>query len=358
MKKIFYSLLTFTLMITACTDTQKYYTVDDFASVDKIDAHVHIWTNDNDLVNQATLDNFKAITVMVDYGGHENVEAQYKYSLHHLAESPDKVQYIATFEIEGLDEPDWLENTIAKIDEHMEAGAIGVKVWKNIGMVYRDKDGNLVMIDDPRIDPVFKYLAEKKIPVLGHLGEPKNCWLPLEEMTTNNDRNYFTKNPEYHMYLHPEFPSYDDQIAARDNMLENNPDLIFIGAHLGSLEWDLDELALRLDKFPNMAVDLAERMGQLFDQTSSDPDKVRNFFIKYQDRLLYATDRIDEGEESNAADFNETLHAMWEFDWKYFVSDEDMSSHLINKGFKGIKLPKTVIDKLYYENAKKWYGVF
>src|SRR5688500_20289032 len=118
-------------------------------------------------------------------------------------------------------------------------------------MVYRDKDNKLIMIDDPRFEPIFKMLTDRKIAVIGHLGEPKNCWLPLEEMTVNNDRNYFKNHPEYHMYLHPEYPAYDEVIASRDRFLEKHADLRFVGAHLGSLAWNLDELGKRLDYCQN-----------------------------------------------------------------------------------------------------------
>ena len=95
------------------------------------------------------------------------------------------------------------------------------------------------------------------------------------------------------MFLHPEYPSYEDQINARDHLLELHPDLIFIGCHLGSLEWNVDELAKRLDKFPNMAVDMAARICHLQYQSQRTAIKVRDFCIKYQDRLLYGTDLSD-----------------------------------------------------------------
>lgn len=101
-------------------------------------------------------------------------------------------------------------------------------------------------------------------------------------MTVKSDSAYFANHPHYHMYLHPEYPSYEDQINARDHMLEKHPELTFIGCHLGSLEWNIDELAKRLDKFPNMAVDMAERICHLEYQSAKDLKKVRDFCIKYQ----------------------------------------------------------------------------
>ena len=109
-------------------------------------------------------------------------------------------------------------------------------------------------------------------------------------MTTDNDREYFRNHPQYHMYLHPEMPGYEDQIGARDRFVAAHPQLRFVGAHLGSLEYDVDRIAAFLDRFPNASVDMAARMSQVQYQSVRDLEKVRNFFVSYQDRLLYGTD--------------------------------------------------------------------
>ena len=96
-------------------------------------------------------------------------------------------------------------------------------------------------------------------------------------MTTDNDREYFKEHPQYHMYLHPEMPSYEDQIKARDNFVAAHPKLRFVGAHLGSLEYDVDRIAAFLDRFPNANVDMAARMSQVQYQSVRDPEKVREF---------------------------------------------------------------------------------
>ncbi|GGW21986.1 amidohydrolase family protein [Arenibacter certesii] len=339
-------------------ENQEYYTLEDFNKVAKIDTHIHVFTNRNSFVEQAKKDNFRLLNIMVDLSkGKELIKSQYSYSFAQKKAHPGQYEVVSSFSIEDWDNPDFIMNTIAWLDKSFEEGAIGVKVWKNIGMVFRDKDNQLIMIDHPRLDAIFNHLVSKKIPLVGHLGEPKNCWLPLEEMTTNNDRAYFEEHPQYHMYQHPELPSYEEQIAARDRMLEKHPDLVFIGAHMGSLEWSVDELAERLDKFPNMSIDLAARMGQVFYQTAEDREKVRNFFIKYQDRVLYATDLTDDGKD-DADELMQEMHDTWFRDWRFFVTDEVMTSNLVNEEFKGLKLPKQVVDKIYLHNAKKWLNMF
>ncbi|GBF20684.1 MULTISPECIES: amidohydrolase family protein [Arenibacter] len=346
------------LLTISCVEKNEYYTLDDFDKVDKIDTHIHVFADRNSFVNQAKKDNFRLLNIMVDLSkGEELIKEQYDYCLAQKKGHPEDYEFATSFSIEDWDNPDFTKNTIAWLDKSFEEGAIAVKVWKNIGMVFRDKDNELIMVDNPKLDTIFDYLASKKIPLVGHLGEPKNCWLPLDEMTTNNDRKYFSEHPQYHMYQHPELPSYEEQIAARDRMLEKHPNLVFIGAHMGSLEWSVDELAKRLDKFPNMSIDLAARMGQVFYQTVENREKVRAFFIKYQDRLLYATDLSDDGEE-NVGEMQKEMHKMWLTDWRFFVTDELMASDLVNEEFRGLKLPKEAVDKIYFQNAKKWLKMF
>jgi predicted TIM-barrel fold metal-dependent hydrolase len=156
------------------------------------------------------------------------------------------------------------------------------------------------------------------------------------------------------MFLHPDFPSYEDQINARDHLLEKHPDLIFVGCHLGSLEWNVDELAKRLDKFPNMAVDMAARICHLEYQSAKDREKVRNFCIKYQDRLLYGTD-LSSNDNNDGNKLASWIHETWTDDWKYFATADKMTSNTFRGTFQGLKLPKEVINKIYNENAIKWY---
>lgn len=341
------------IAVVSCQN-KNYYSLEDFSKVEKIDSHYHIYTENENSVEQAKKDNFRLLNINTYSGGCERVVEAHQGLKSLKQQFPETTEFTATFCLEGWDEPGWAENTIAWIDQCVADGAIAVKVWKNIGMEFRNKDSVLIMIDDPQFDPVFQHLSEKEIPLVGHLGEPKNCWLPLEEMTTKNDSNYFANNPRYHMYLHPEYPSYEEQMEARDRMLEKHPGLIFIGCHLASLEWSVDEMAAFLDRFPNASMDMAARMGQLFYQTVEDREKVRSFFINYQDRLMYGTDIIDRGQEKEA--FQERMHQTWLKDWEYLVTDNKMSSSLINGEFRGLKLPKEVVDKIYAVNVKRWYG--
>jgi hypothetical protein len=354
MKRVIYFQVVLLFALAGCSDS--YYSEKDFTSVVKVDAHVHIRSDKHDFEEQALKDNFKVLTINYDVGTAEEVKEQLNYALASIKKYPGRVYYAATFRFDSArwGNSEWADSTIMQLKHNVAGGAIAVKFWKNIGMAEKDINGNFIMIDNEKFDPIIDYLITNKIPMVGHFGEPKNCWLPVEKMTVKGDKNYFSQNPKYHMYLHPECPTYEKQIASRDHMLEKHPDLIFISCHLGSLEWDVDELAKRLDQFPNMAADMAGRIVHLQYQSMQNRDKVRNFIIKYQDRLIYGTD-LGANENSDPKDLIAYVHKIWFSDWKYFVTNEKMSSEDFDGQFTGLKLPKKVIEKIYSKNARKWY---
>lgn len=208
----------------------------------------------------------------------------------------------------------------------------------------------------------MNHLEAKRIPLVAHQPEPKNCWLPLEAMTTENDRSYFREHLEYYMYLHPEQASYETLIAARDRFVAKRPKLIFIGAHMASLEWSVDQLAKFLETYPNATADLAARMTQVQFQSKADPQKVRQFFIKYQDRLLYGTDLTEDpldpharvqNPPSDGKSFETEADGFWRSDWLYLATGDVQHIEAIKADVKGLALPKSVIDKIYYSNAHR-----
>jgi predicted TIM-barrel fold metal-dependent hydrolase len=185
-------------------------------------------------------------------------------------------------------------------------------------------------------------------------------------MTTENDRSYFREHPEYHMYLHPEMPTYETLMAARDRFVDRHPRLSFVGAHMASLEWSVDVLAAFLDAHPGASVDLAARMTQVQYQSAKDRDKVREFFIRYQDRLLYGTDLTES--PVTAADraqnppvergrFQQEADGFWRSDWRYLATAVSQHIDAIDADVVGLALPAAVIDKLYDRNARRVFAL-
>ncbi len=335
------------------TDTT-FYTPADFASVKKYDTHVHINIRDSALVHQARLDNFRLLTVNVTPAYYPRLEEQQRIAVEMVKKFPGMLAYATTFSLDNFNTPGWQQHQLDYLKDSFDKGAIAVKIWKNVGMELRNGQGKFVMADDVKFDSIFSYLASRHIPLLGHLGEPRNAWLPLDKMTINGDRSYFTKHPEYHMFLHPEYPTYEDQVRARDHLLEKHPDLTFIGAHLGSLEWNIDSLASRFERFPNMAVDMAARLSAIQYQAVTKGTPVRDFFMKYQDRLIYATD-LEQHDTTDVAAFQKRVHDKWLDDFTFFVSDSTMSTPAFEGSFKGLHLPAGVVDKIFGKNAVRWF---
>lgn len=343
-------------LLAGCAGTvatpESHYAREDFATVRKFDAHVHANVAAPEILDLARADGFELLSINVDYPDFPSLAEQQAAALALQRLDPVRLHFATTFSMAGWGQPGWAARVNRQIDTAVAQGAVAVKVWKNIGMDVRGADDRLVMIDDPGFDPVLAHVQALGLPLIGHQGEPYNCWLPLERMTTGNDRSYFREHPQYHMYLHPELPSYEEQMAARDRMLERHRGLRFIGAHMASLEWDVDRLGAFLDAHPGAVIDLAARMTQVQYQSHRDRERVRGFFIRYQDRILYGSD-LTFAPDVDAATFRTEAHAAWASDWAYLATDEVQHVEDIDADVVGLQLPRAVIDRIYYGNAQR-----
>jgi predicted TIM-barrel fold metal-dependent hydrolase len=155
-----------------------------------------------------------------------------------------------------------------------------------------------------------------------------------------------------YMFKQPDHPRKAAIIQARDHMLEENPQLRVVGAHLGSLEMNLDELGRRLDRYPNFAVDVAARTVYLAMQPR---EKARQFLSTYQDRILYGTD-LGLYSRQNTATAEKSWAKQYATDWAFFSSDKTVTYE--GREVKGLALPPQVLRKLYHDNAVHWiHGV-
>lgn len=319
-----------------------------------IDAHIHLNTSSPDKIEMALKHNASFLSINTNIPFFSSIENQEKVILDLQEKYPGRINYITSFDFRDWGKSNFAKGAIEQIKRGISNGAVGVKIWKDVGFDYHDKEGIFVMIDDPIFDPIFKYLVENDILLIGHQGEPRNCWLPLEEMTVDSDRNYFKEHPEYHMFLQKEYPSYEDQMKARDHMLEKFPKLRYVGLHLFSLEWSIDEVAERLERYPNTKTDVAERVCHLQLQAKDNRKAVREFCIKYQDKIMYGTDIIDDG-TAPAEEIAARLENLWNFHYKFFATGEELEALEFKGTFKGLDLPDKVVKKIFYTNAKETY---
>lgn len=264
--------------------------------------------------------------------------------------SKEQAVLCTTFDPFKFSDASFSEDAIRQLNRDFAWGAVAVKIWKNVGMELRDQAGRFVMPDDPRLEPIYRDISQKGKTLIAHLAEPDSCWLPPSQKSP--DSSYYSNHPEWYMYKQPDHPRKETIIQARDHMLEQNPNLRVVGAHLGSLETNLEEIGRRFDRYPNFAVDVAARTVYL---TMQPREKARSFFMKYQDRIVYGTDlSLFAGQNTENAE--KTWEKQYATDWAFFSSDAmiEYRGHKV----QGLALPQPVLRKLYHDNAAHWiHGV-
>ena len=194
--------------------------------------------------------------------------------------------FCSSFNCTYLDRPDYGEKVIAKLSKDWPAGVTPVvKVWKDIGMMLKDKAGRYVLPDDKRFRAVYAWLSRRRAVVFAHFADPIQGWLPLDPKNVYYE--YFKNNPRVHVYGRPGVPSHAKIIAARDRLMTRWPRIRWVACHLASLEHDLDLLGTFLDDHPHVQIDSAarDRDFQTFPKA-----RVRKFFVRYQDRILFGSD--------------------------------------------------------------------
>jgi Amidohydrolase len=321
-----------------------------FAAVDPIDAHVHVYSDDhrvNAFVKQYNL-HFVDIAVVDDRDPfYKALEPQLQDILALVHSSGGHTSLCTTLSPYDFEKPGFSQRVIRQLNADFSEGAVAVKIYKTIGMEIKKTGGGYLLPDDPVFEPIYLDIAAHNRTVIAHLAEPSSCWLPPDP--TNVDYGYYRQHPEEYAYRHPEWPSKATILAARDHMLQENPKLRVVGAHLGSMELDVNEIAKRFDLYPNFAVDTAARVPYLMLQPR---DKVRSFLIKYQDRVLYGTD-IEILPDSNVEATLNRLKNTYSQDWKYFATNEIVEFQ--GKKIQGLGLPPSVLHKLFHDNAVRWF---
>jgi predicted TIM-barrel fold metal-dependent hydrolase len=320
-----------------------------FAALHPIDAHVHVFKKDPAFQAMLQRLNLKLLNILVmddPLPYRKQLQPQIDDSVALMHSSDGHIALCTTFDPYTFDSPSFTADSIKQINQDFAHGSVAVKIWKNIGMELKDHSGKYIMADDAKFQPIYQDIAAHGKTLLTHQAEPDVAWGPPD--TSDPSWSYYQENPQWYVGDKPGFPSKQSILAARDRVIENNPKLRVVGVHLGSMEKSLDNIAQRLDKYPNFAIDTAARMEYLM---LTPREQVRNFLIKYQDRVLYGTD-LDLLATANAAETLKEWQSTYVRDWKFLATNEIVTAG--GKQVQGLSLPQPVLRKIFHDNATRW----
>lgn len=320
----------------------------EFISLDPIDAHTHILQSGPAFLDMLRHLNMHVVDILYvdDTTPYlSSLETEKSEVWKFAAASNGRAQICTTFDPFRFSEAKFTSDAVAGLDQDFQDGAVAVKIWKNIGMEIKNTSGKYLMPDDPVLEPIYRDIAAHDRTLISHQADPDAAWRQPDPKDPGT--RYFVAHPQWSM-ARAGNPEKATILRARDHVLAMNPGLRVIGAHFGSLEEHLDELATTLDRYPNFAVDTAARIKKLVTQPR---ENVREFFLKYQDRILYGTDLnfYNGANDSLAARTWETQYAL---DWRYLSTEDNFE--YAGHPTVGLNLPKEVLKKLYHDNAMKW----
>ncbi|MEO2089328.1 MAG: carbohydrate-binding family 9-like protein [Gemmataceae bacterium] len=308
-----------------------------------IDAHNHLGGGKDRLTSEVVR---KYLTEMDEAGVRTVVNLdggwgeKLKQTLAALDEAhPGRFLSFALVNFDGIDDAGWSEREAKRLEEGFQAGAKGLKFHKSFGLSYRYKDGKLMPVDDPKLDPIWEMCAKHNRPVVIHIADPAAFFTPLDRF--NERWNELNQNPGW-LFHGGKFPKRQELLDQLHRVIEKHPKTTFINTHFGNNAEDLASVADKLDKYPNMFVDIDARISELGRQ----PYATRRFFLKYQDRILFGTDTTPR------RDAFRIYYRFLETDDEYF----DCSASHHRQGFwniYGIHLPPEVLDKVYRKNAER-----
>ena len=324
-----------------------------YEAILKIDAHSHIFEDHPDFQALFQRNNVRTVNVCV-IGTDGHLQRMHSVAFDLYRRYPTLYPFVSTFDLLKREEPDYTKNVIAWLGETFARGAVGVKVWKEVGLRIKRPDGSFALPDDPFLDPIYAYVARQVRVLQIHSAEPIEAWLPLDKDSPHYD--YFSKSPDRRFHGRSEYPSHATIMAARDHIMEKHPTLVVLAAHLASLEHDLDGIARRLDRYPNFHVEVSSRTRDL---TRHPSDRVRAFMMKYQDRLLYGVDQgwqphlsrgVTDAQRAGAINL---LELRYRIDYDYYAGSGEKTYD--NRKVEALHLPRRVLEKFYHENARRLF---
>jgi len=274
------------------------------------------------------------LRVLINLTGGDAAGVKQKMDFIRASKYPNRFRVFANVNWNNADAPGWADRAVKDLEQAVANGAIGLKIFKQLGMDTRRSDGSRQKIDDPVLEPVWDACARLNIPVIIHTGEPQEFFSPID---MHNERWLELALYPSRRQNAPGGPSFDDLMGERDRMFKANPKTRYIGAHFNWYGNNLGRAAKQLDETPNLVLEVA---AVLYD-FGRQPRGARDFFIKYQDRILF-------GKDSYAAEEYPYYWRVFETSDEYF--DYYRNYHAFWKLY-GMDLPDAVLKKLYYQNA-------
>lgn len=247
---------------------------------------------------------------------------------------PNRLIVFANLNFSGIGDTDWGQKAARQLEEDVKSGAQGLKIFKNLGFSVKDNAGNVVRVDDPVLDPVWKKCAELNIPVLIHTADPKQFW---DDANEQNERWLELLTQPGRKRSKSDGFSWEELIQQQHNLIKKHPSTKFIIAHFGWYANNLDHLGTLLDTHPNMNVEF----GAIIAELGRQPRRAKLFFEKYQDRILFGKDSWVPSEYSTYFRVLETEDEYFPYHKKY---------HAYWKMY-GMGLSDEVLKKIYYKNA-------
>jgi predicted TIM-barrel fold metal-dependent hydrolase len=249
-------------------------------------------------------------------------------------------------------QPNYPKFQADEIQKAHRAGARGLKILKTLGLYLRENvsEGKLVKIDDPRFDPMWEACGALNMPVAIHVSDPEAFFLATDG--TNERFEELNNHPDWSFHG-KDFPSNRELLEARNRMFAKHPKTQFIVLHVGNDAENLPYVSECMDRFPNMTVEMAARVGELGRQ----PRQSRKFFDKYQDRILFGTDAVPNGTDTPQQIYGDELYQIY---YRFLETEDEYFDYapapIPPQGrwqIYGIGLPDGILKKVYHDNAAR-----
>jgi predicted TIM-barrel fold metal-dependent hydrolase len=299
-----------------------------------VDSHSHLRITPENM--EQTIKEMDALNlrVLVNLSGGSGDSLKQLVETIRTSRHADRFRVFANVNFNGAGAPGWKEKEIAGLEQAVKDGAIGLKVFKNLGLSAKKADGSRLKVDDPDLDPIWQTAARLNIPVIIHVADPAQFFEPIDY---KNERWLELALFPGRQYPRDQFPSFEELMGERDRMFARNPKTRFINAHFGWHGNDFPRAAKHLDTLPNVVLEV----GAVLYEFGRQPRAAREFFTKYQDRVLFGKDAYEPSE--------------YPYYWRVFETNDEYFDYYRNYHafwkLYGMGLPDAILRKLYYQNA-------